>query len=140
MTTHRSLNKLEFKAHMSIHNFTDVQEEAFEGLHFTRDRFGKSHTLSEADGQYRFFRAFRKSSVITAGFLMLHAALAFDVFAASTEAPAGPNVRVESGDVDDLWSSRSTAGEEVSVGSLAVSDSTSVGLNENGDPSVLMRF
>ena len=26
MSTHRSLNKLEFQAHMSIHNITDVKD------------------------------------------------------------------------------------------------------------------
>ena len=48
MTTHRSLNKLERRAHMSIHNKVevfDVQELRQTG--FTSDRFGKKHGISK---------------------------------------------------------------------------------------------
>lgn len=48
MTTHRSLNKMERKAHMNIHNVKDVAQDEAEkraGLHYTRDRFGKKHSV-----------------------------------------------------------------------------------------------
>ena len=47
MTTHRSLNKLERKAHMNIHFIKDVaeDEEAKVKLHYTRDRLGKKHEI-----------------------------------------------------------------------------------------------
>ncbi len=46
MVTHRSLNKLEFKAHMSIHEMVEVKDEpdGVDGA-FTRDRLGKKHKL-----------------------------------------------------------------------------------------------
>ena len=53
MATHRSLNKLEFKAHMSMHNFVEVPEEEVQGSNSTRDRFGKKHNLNDADGKRR---------------------------------------------------------------------------------------
>ena len=62
VTTHRSLNKLEFKAHMSIHNKVEVSEgETHEASH-TRDRFGKKHRISEADGHSRIHR--RKKAIL----------------------------------------------------------------------------
>jgi hypothetical protein len=48
MTTHRSLNKLERKAHMSIHNTVEVvEEELIENVNYTRDRFGKKHKVAQ---------------------------------------------------------------------------------------------
>ncbi|MBI4433065.1 MAG: hypothetical protein HY592_06285 [Candidatus Omnitrophica bacterium] len=46
MTTHRSLNKLEFKAHMSIHAMVEIKDEpgGVNGA-FTRDRLGKRHPV-----------------------------------------------------------------------------------------------
>ena len=45
MATHRSLNKLEFKAHMSLHNFVEVTEDEAGEERFTRDRLGKKQKL-----------------------------------------------------------------------------------------------
>lgn len=46
MATIRSLNKLEFKAHMSIHNTTEVLDASEVGdVNSTRDRFGKKHEI-----------------------------------------------------------------------------------------------
>ena len=47
MGTRRSLNKLEFKAHMSIHNTVDVKEDEAKNSPFTRDRFGKKHEIKK---------------------------------------------------------------------------------------------
>lgn len=50
MVTRRSLNKLERKAHMSIHHTKEVKEEEEQLSSFTRDRFGKKHKIvSRAD-------------------------------------------------------------------------------------------
>ena len=63
MATIRSLNKLEFKAHMSIHNSAEVkEEEAHEAQQFTRDRFGKKHALSSEDGTARVTHLKKKRS------------------------------------------------------------------------------
>ena len=49
MTTHRSLNKLERRAHMSIHNKVEVFEvQELRQTGFTRDRFGKKHGISKS--------------------------------------------------------------------------------------------
>ena len=47
MASKRSLNKLERKAHMSIHNVVEVTENECldKGLSYTRDRFGKKHKI-----------------------------------------------------------------------------------------------
>ena len=47
MTTHRSLNKLERKAHMSLHNIVEVTDAPPSDTGgFTRDRFGKKQSVS----------------------------------------------------------------------------------------------
>ena len=47
MTTHRSLNKLERRAHMSIHNKVEVPEAGEpRQTSYARDRFGKKHGIS----------------------------------------------------------------------------------------------
>ena len=49
MVTHRSLNKLERKAHMSIHNTEEVREDdRLAGASgFTRDRFGRKQKVAK---------------------------------------------------------------------------------------------
>src|SRR3989338_9225044 len=47
MGTRRSLDKLEFRAHMSVHDTVDVKEGEVKGARFTRDRFGKKHEIRE---------------------------------------------------------------------------------------------
>lgn len=50
MTTHRSRNKLERKAHMNMHDTIEVVDVPAEPdtAHFTRDRFGKKHDIGAA--------------------------------------------------------------------------------------------
>ena len=49
MATHRSLNKLERKAHQSLHDMVEVHEdEEFKTGGATRDRFGKRHLVKAA--------------------------------------------------------------------------------------------
>ena len=52
MTTHRSLNKMERKAHMNIHDVKDVADDEAEKpakANYTRDRFGKKHAVDKAE-------------------------------------------------------------------------------------------
>ena len=49
MVTHRSLNKLERKAHMNIHNTVEVTGNEMESKSFTRDRFGKKQSVQKND-------------------------------------------------------------------------------------------
>ena len=52
MVTHRSLNKLERKAHMNIHNTVEVTGNESDAKSFTRDRFGKKQVVHKnVDGQ-----------------------------------------------------------------------------------------
>ena len=46
MTTHRSRNKLERKAHMNMHDIIEVVDgQEPKAVKFTRDRFGKKHEI-----------------------------------------------------------------------------------------------
>ncbi len=56
MATNRSLNKLEFKAHMSIHNKVAVPDGETHESNYTRDRFGRNHRISNEDGTPRVRR------------------------------------------------------------------------------------
>ncbi len=139
MATHRSLNKLEFKAHMSIHNMADVREEECHEANYTRDRFGKNHRLAEEDGTSRLKKRSPKLGAVVA---LVTLSLPVSLALADTrpvESGPGPNVRVESGDVDELWANHVTSGKKEPFG-LPVDEKTSVGINEDGDPSLNMRF
>lgn len=48
MTTHRSLSKLERRAHQSLHTLVEIpdnNEQEFVSGGATRDRFGKRHNI-----------------------------------------------------------------------------------------------
>ncbi len=49
MATRRSLNKLERKAHMNIHNTVEVTDDKVDAKSFTRDRFGKKQAVQKND-------------------------------------------------------------------------------------------
>ncbi len=128
MTTHRSLNKLEFKAHMSIHNFVDVPETEPEGLTWTRDRFGKKQTLSDGQGGSRLWRRPTALAILWIAFLTAWPGLA--------QARPNTDIRVES-DQHDLF--RSVDGGHPSDEKFFFfkdeTTATTVGFNDNGDPS-----
>jgi hypothetical protein len=130
MTTHRSLNKLEFKAHMSIHNFTDVAEgEAHESRNKTRDRFGKDHSLTEEDGSPRL--NFRRKAVLV--FALLTA------FASPALASRSTDVKFDSEGTANDWLNEKY-NEEKTDFSIPLDSNTSLGFNEDGDPAVGTRF
>lgn len=132
MTTHRSLNKLEYKAHMSIHNVAEVapaETESHESA-FTRDRLGRRHKLFEGDGTSRIFKSIVWACVIWAG------------LGWSSEALAVPeNIRVSSDDLEQKeFDDRLGDPGSPEKFSLFDDGSRSVGFNDNGDPNVAMRF
>jgi hypothetical protein len=137
MATHRSLNKLEFKAHMSIHNFTDVAEgETHESRNKTRDRFGKDHSLTEQDGSLRL--NFRRKKAVFA--LALLTAAAFPAFAESSPKLArSTDIKVESEDTANDWLNQKY-NEDSPDFSIPIDSNTSLGFNEDGDPAVGTRF
>ena len=140
MTTHRSLNKLEFKAHMSIHNFTEVREgEGHESRNFTRDRFGKQHALSDEQDTPRL-RTRRSSKVtVLAAVLLTASTAAWSSSEGHETAGRGTNITVESADADEVWLRKKLNPDDGKFG-LALDENKSVGFNEDGDPSLNMRF
>lgn len=130
MTTHRSLNKLEYKAHMSIHNTAEVasaENEMHESA-FTRDRLGRRHKLFEGDGTSRIF----KPAALSALFLFLAAGVCFAV---------PENIQVTSDEVDSKdFNERLGMHEREERFAFYRDGDSSVGINDNGDPNVAMRF
>ena len=142
MPTHRSLNKLEFKAHMSIHNSTVVpDEELHESTAFTRDRLGKKHLLVDETGTPRISDLRKKTA---AALIALALAGAVPSFAAEGSdrvfvKTKGPNTQISSTDPEvssvESWMN---ASEEKPV--LYKDGNTAVGFNNDGDPNVSTRF
>ena len=143
MPTHRSLNKLEFKAHMSLHNFVEVpEEEGHESRAFTRDRLGKKHLLSDEKGVSRVGNLRKKSAILTLAFLFLAVA---GLQAANESAETvfvrkkGPNTEITSKDPEvhslDSWMNKD---DDKPV--FYKNGSTAMGFNDDGDPNVSTRF
>ena len=151
MATNRSLNKLEFKAHMSIHNIKEVSEgESHEARNRTRDRFGKSHVLSNEDGSSRVqVRKSRRIALVAAGLAgSLFAGFAWaeeaDLLAAPDHATVSgkrsTDIQVGTEGLDaNSWLNQKYNQSEDKFG-IPLSDSTTVGFNEDGDPNVGTRF
>ena len=137
MTTNRSLNKLEFKAHMSIHNIKEVPEgETHEARNRTRDRFGKSHALSNEDGTSRVQVRKRRLKALVV------AVLAGSLFTgiAQAEGKRSTDIQVGTDGLDaNSWLNQKYNQPEDKFG-IPLSDSTTVGFNEDGDPNVGTRF
>ena len=142
MSTTRSLNKLERKAHMSIHNTVDAAEPEPKDKNHTRDRFGKRHAVS-GDGTVRevtltvFFLFF-----ILTGVLGVPAKSMADVPPQGTDAASGArraHVTVDSADLGPV-SLNGKSGRKEERPMLYSDDDVSVGFNEDGDPNMGMRF
>lgn len=146
MATHRSLNKLEFKAHMSIHNSVDVPEsEVTPTQGFTRDRLGKRHLLTDEKGD-NFIQSMRKKRIVLFFvFSLLGSGALFASDVDSQPAPGakkGPNTQVSSNDPDMYsvgnWLNDRDNKPDGFSGLQA--GSASLGFNEDGDPNVSTRF
>jgi hypothetical protein len=141
MATHRSLNKLEFKAHMSMHNFVEVPEEETQGPNSTRDRFGKKHNLSDADGKKRLpagRQGVGRSGKILLP-LILFQAVCWTARAADSGAHPSTNIQVSSTD-QDLYSLDKKLNPPDENAAFYQSQNNRVGINEDGDPSVNTQF
>ena len=138
MTTHRSLNKLEFKAHMNIHNLIDVPDSEDNSSNFTRDRFGKKHALVDSQGKTRLKRSRLKISVSVVIFLCLFSLRAAFAETLSPSPKKGPNFSVTSDDpeVRSMKDRMNSEGESYGI----PMGSATLGLNEDGDPSLGTRF
>jgi len=133
MATHRSLNKLEFKAHMSIHNKVEVPEGESHDANYTRDRFGKNHLLSDADGSPRVRRGKKPLLALvlvpTASIFLAHG----PAFACGTD------VKIESEDVVGTLMNEKTSPPKDDYSIYKDGDS-SIGFNEDGDPNMKLSF
>ena len=135
MSTNRSLNKLEFKAHMSIHNKVAVPDEETHESSYTRDRLQKKHRISNDDGSPRL--PGRQALVVLALFGAAH------LFLDSGTLLAKPNtdIKVDSTELGekDLDSRLHVNADEDKFG-IPVNESTALGFNEDGDPNLSMRY
>ncbi len=142
MATHRSLNKLEFKAHMSIHNFVEVPEgETHESRAYTRDRLGKKHLLADENGDARVGNL-RKKTAAALLFLCLAAGTAFAETIQSESGyvkKKGPNVSVSSGDAE-VHSVSNWMNDNDPKPTFYQNGSTAASFNDDGEPNVSTRF
>ena len=144
MSTNRSLNKLEFKAHMSIHNMVPVsEEETHESSNYTRDRFQKKHRICNEDGTLRLKRG-RKTLAALLFLSVLPVLSAPGVSADQEAAPkrrSNTNISVDSEDLGDKdFNSRLGVYMDDDKFGIPVSDSSTLGFNEDGDPNLSMRY
>ncbi len=51
MVARRSLTKLERRAHMSLHNTVDVDEDSKDESSYTKDRFGKKQKITNHESE-----------------------------------------------------------------------------------------
>ncbi len=99
MVTHRSLNKLERRAYMSIHNMAEVPEaEKPRETSTTRDRFGKMHGIPKiaSDKKPKSLRR----SIASALLFFLLSLTAFLPLSFAGEVRKGPNVTIDSSEVE----------------------------------------
>ena len=141
MATRRSLNKLEFKAHMSIHNLVDVKEDETHGSNFTRDRFGKNHRLQNEDGTFRIQRSRRKLSGLTVltWTAVLLGGVCSDARSGEAVSPRNTDIKAESSDLNGLLLDRQLNPPQEKLG-FPVNESSEISINENGDPNLNMKF
>src|SRR3989338_3496229 len=142
MATHRSLNKLEFKAHMSIHNFVEVPEsEQHESTAFTRDRWGKKHLLVDETGDSRVGDLRKKTAILVFALVFLAGAVYAEGIVSEKDyvKKKGPNVQVSSGDAE-VRSVSSWMNDNDSKPVFYQNGSIAAGFNDNGDPNVSTRF
>lgn len=132
MTTKRSLNKLEWKAHMSIHNTMEVNEhgEVHPDACFTRDRFGKKQEVRKADHSFR-----RRAPKVAAFWLFFTITLSVGFKAEARNV----NVRMESEERKDLSFINEEKKREERV-TFFKDDNAAIDINSEGEPNLNMRF
>ncbi len=123
---------------MSIHNMVDVPEGESHETNYTRDRFGRTHRLTNQDGTPRIGT---KRSVAVLIFLFLVSIAGPFAHAEDDRRnrQLGPNVQMTSEEIGSAWDRLSDREKEDEF-SLLKNGDTSLGFNENGDPSLSTRF
>ncbi len=141
MATHRSLNKMEFKAHMSMHNVVEMPEEEARGSHSTRDRFGKKHDLSDVDGKRLLLSSRqgvgRSRKILL--FLIFLQAICLTARSAESGARSRTNIQVSSSD-QDLFSLDKKLNPPDEKAVFYQDQTHKVGFNEDGDPNISTQF
>ena len=139
VTTHRSLNKLEFKAHMSIHNKVEVSEGEAHDVNYTRDRFGRKQRVSGPDGITRIRD--RKKVIFLFLVTAFAGMLSMEKCAYSGEKPhRSTDVKVESSSVDEAFLNQKIDNAPEEKLTVYKDGDKSVSLNEDGDPNMSLRF
>ena len=136
MATYRSLNKLEFKAHMNIHNFVEVPDAEQKGSAYTHDRFGKKHHLRTKSGRQRVYPVKKAALAIVAAVLW---SVSPARPAQATVTPKSTNIQVDSRDLEP-FSLNDRIGGKRGETTFYQDENKKLGINEDGDPSVSMRF
>ena len=128
---------------MSIHNMKEVPEgETHEAKNGTRDRFGKTHPLSNEDGTSRIRS--RKQRFVMLVVTVLLGSFYFAAAHADGEnaAPAkrSTDIQVVTEGLDaNSWLNQKYNKPEDKFG-IPISEDTTVGFNDDGDQNVGMRF
>lgn len=140
MVTQRSLNKLERKAHMSIHNTVEVTGNEMDAKCFTRDRFGKRQALQKNDGQKD--NAFIKENFVAVfliGLFFTTPLFAAEEATGRSFSRKSTNVTVSSSDLEPFSLNEKTESNEERH-KFYSDDKTSIDVNEDGDPNLNMHF
>ena len=140
MGTHRSLNKLERKAHMNIHSTVEVTGNEMDAKCFTRDRFGKRQALQKNDGQKN--NMFMKRYL--AGVFLIGLCFAASLAVAEEtddhfSSHKSTNITVSSSDLEPFSLNKKTESEEKRP-TFYSDDKANIDINENGDPNLNMHF
>jgi len=136
MTTHRSLNKLERRAYMSIHNMAEVPEaEKPRETSTTRDRFGKIHGIPKIARTRRPNMLGR--SIVSALLFFLLSPTSFLPSSFAGEVHKGPNVTVDSRDLEPFGTVQKKDSDKV----VFYEDEKVVfGINDDAEAGVGMPF
>ena len=120
----------------------EVQEDLEVGSSFTRDRFGKSHALKNQDGSLKIISRLKKYGLLV---FFIPLILSCPAWALTSEEAGeeflgrkSTDIRIDSKELQDTyWNQKINPEEKYG---LAIDSSTSVGFNEDGDPSMNRRF
>lgn len=138
MTTKRSLNKLERKAHMNIHNTMEVVEgEMHPDACYTRDRFGKKQEINKDSRPFRL-----RPNKVSAAALLLLSITALTAWADAAPAPEpkkrNTDIQIESSHEDLSFLNQENKKKERFR--FYSDQKASIDINEDGDPNLNMRF
>lgn len=126
---------------MSIHNIVDVKESESHDSGATRDRFGKNHLLQNEDGSSRIQRSRRKFKIFVWAALLsqFFCGQARSVESETPSVRRNTNITIEGTDFDDLFLDQKIITPQDKF-AIPVDESTAIGINEDGDPNLNMRF